>query len=499
VVTAPYDAPRYLFDTHSPEILRASLKKLQEAAFAKRMQTMQEYEDWYVGGDTVSKYIFRNPGEKDDSFNARIRRVCHMNYIGRIVDEIVDDVYGDEVTRSYGAGEEAADARLKDTLEWNNIVDTQQDWCRSQVLLGEGWANVAWRENPGTVAIFGVHPMDAWWRGDPDNPGHMIEFVETRASDLPNLPADFAGNVYVHWIWNEHEYCQVDNNGDYIVPPTPNKYGVIPYIRWKGRSVVGYDDGLSYVRDAVTIQKLVLNRTSDEDKLVRYQTHGLLVIQSIDRPTIESGADSFIRITDPTGKAYFINPGADIAAVSQSRKDLVAALFEISSVPMSLVVGGTASSGLQLAIEMRPLTRVVRSVETKATVSERQLLRVIAAVGRAHGDTAYPERPNPDVQFSHNFLPSDEKQEFDKDLSMLNNIPPLITTEDFLARHHKHLRNNPEAMAEYRKKLDEQDKAGSSMFGRLTPPEAPAGPAAPIDQGGRPRDEKPLGARDVNA
>ena len=486
MVEAAYTTPAYLFDTHSKAIIAASLKKLREASLDAHAKEIEQLEDFYEGGSDVVKYLYRNPAESEESFTARQKRFAHLNYVGRIVDELVDDVYGDEVQRSFGVdADPAADEALKTTLEFNNIIEVQQEVCRSQVLMGDGWINVSWREPDQMVGIFAVHPLDFWFRMDPGNPSRLLEIVERRRSDRPDLAKDDDGTACTYWIWNDTSFCEVDADGNYLTPATPNPYGTIPYVRWRGRSVVGGDDGLSFVRDAVSVQKLILNRVSDADKQIRYQAHGLLVIKGIDDPVIKSGADSFIRLSNPTDDAFFINPGADLKAVEDSTEGLVDRLFEISSVPASMVRGGTANSGLQLAIEMRPLTRIVGSVRTKAAAAEKRLITLIALIGRAHGQSVYPEVVDPVVEFSDNFLPSDEVQAFTRDMAMLSFVPvPLMTREDFLAKWHRKLRNNPAALAQY---IDEIDAEAAPLRESVSsPPQSvvvtsnPAQPPVPV-------------------
>jgi hypothetical protein len=497
-VLTPYVKPPYLFDPHNPAIIAESLDAMQKLSFDARTRELEELESLYEGGADVSKFLLRNDAESDKSFSARQKRLCHPNYVQRIVDELVDDVYGDEVVRSFGP--EASDDQneaLKQVYRKNRMRNLAPEVCRSQVLLGDGWINAAWQEEPKNVGLFAVHPLDMWSRQDPDNPSRLYEVAERRRSDRTDIPREKDTPAFTCWVWNREFFFEVDMHGRFLTPVTPNRYGVIPYIRWRGRSVVGREDGLSFVRDAATIQRLLLNRISDEDKLIRYQTHGLMVVNSIDEPVIKSGADSFLRLTNTDDKAYFINPGADIAAVQETIRDLKDSIFEISSVPSSLIVGGQASSGLQLLIEMRPLTRVVGAVRSLASVGEEELITVIAAISVAHGDTRFP-RPDtlePTVEFSDNFLPSDKQAEFDRDMAMLGNVPPLITIEDVLLKWHAKLRKSPEALRAYMEQLERDSQAASKgqvgsggvgTTGSTTPPVTPPAtpPAAPQTPGG---------------
>jgi len=482
-------APAY-FESMTEAIILASLRDLEANIDARMAAVYDEYEDWYLGGNLVQQYLYRNDKESDDSYSARVRRLANINYLARIVDELVDDAYGEEVTRHYGEpATPAHEETLQDCLSESHIIEEQQDYARSIVLFGKGVANVSFDEDDGLVKVRAVHPGQVAYRTHPNDPKRIVSLVERRSAF--GLGGSKFEEVETFWIWTETEFCQLDTKRRFIIPPTPHRYGRVPYVVFRGRGVVGEREGISYVRDVIGIQRLLLNRVSDIDKLTRYQCHGVLVIKGIDDRAVTTGADSFIRLTNPEDNAFFISPNANFAAANESVERLAAMLFEISNVPQSLVRGGQASSGLQLAIEMRPLVRTVQSLRIRSSAGERDLVCCVAAVGRAHDPSRYPD-PNaitPEVTFKDDFLPSDKNEEQDRDLVLLNNDPPLMTVRAFIEKHNPDIAGDPGKIDEYLRELKDEAAARGlgAMFGtpiKTSASAASGGSGEPTPPGG---------------
>ena len=478
---------RGMWEPITEDLVMASLLEFEKQVDKKRAMLYEEYENWYLGGSKVEGYLLRNDGERDDSYATRLKRIAHINYIGRIIDEIVDDAYGDEVDRKLGqtAGPDQ-ERRLAEVSELSNMLDIQQETCRTQVLLGDGWIYCSYSEEYQIPVWYPAHPGQIGFWVDRNNPRRIVRLIERRTEQT--MVGKDLKDVVEYWIWTPDEYARLDAKWRYIEPPTPHRIGSVPYVRWKGRGIVGEVDGISYARDLVGLNRLLLNRVSDVDKVIRYQTHGLLVIKSVDDQEVKSGADWFIRLSDPDSNAFFISPTANIQAAVDSIEDITKRMFEVGSIPMSLVRGGQASSGLQLAIEMRPLTRVVATVRAKGRVAEAELLKLTCAVGNAYGNGwPDPRTLRPEVRFVENFLPQDKDSEFARDLVMVNNVPPLMTIEKFIRKWTPELLGDEAAIAAYLDELRKQDGGagyGGSAGGKTSSGSGSTGGETPPSEGG---------------
>jgi hypothetical protein len=480
-----------LFGDLTRDLVRQGLAEWREQSLRERDARYDELEDWYRGGTYVTKYLEKKPGETVMELSARQKLIEYPNYVKCIADELVRNVYGFDVTRKLlDPATDAHNETLQAIFEANRIVSAQRMYGQGMVLLGDGWARAWWDEERQIPSVFPVHPKNVWFEADPNNPYKITTLIEKIVDDSSDPKDDQS----TYWVWTNDEFAYVDSSGAMLpaveggdIGPWPNLYGLIPYSHWVGRPLLGENYGLSCVNDAVTIQKVILNRLSDLNELVENQAHGLLITVNNENPELSSGPRRFIGL-GPGGEAYYINPNADIPGVLATMDASVSRMFESASIPISILRGGSASSGLQLAIEMRPLTAQIEELRTTSKQSERDLIRAVCAVGAAHG-LALPtaEACNPEVDFGGAMLPSDKDSEFKRDFAMVTAIPPLMTRESFVRKWQTSISDDA-GLAEYMQKLEAE---GGSMIsasgsGALT---SPAG--APAQSG----DYGPVGGR----
>jgi len=492
-----------LFEDLTAGMIRAGLAQARRQAVLDKQQDREELEAYYAGGREISSKLIRHPAEDHAEFAQRKARLLYPNYVARLADALIDGVYGDPVTRSIADATDEQLETLQDIWEWNLMPRVQRDIGYGIVVLGDAWVNCTYHERDRIIGVHAVHPDNIAYTTDPDNPNRVIELVETRAEEHI---VGSGKEVQTHWVWTLDEFGHFDDDGrpmDDGPWPAPNPYGWIPYVHFRGRPMLGVSDGLSYIRDQITIQRALMNRLSDEDVLCVEQIHGTLVLKGYQRANVDHGPRRAITVS-PDGDAFYINPNAAIKDLEESIDRLVKMLFETGSVPMSLVSGGTASSGLQLAIEMRPFTRVVESIRAECTASEKDLIRTVCVIGAVHG-LGLPEECNPVVEFSDNVLPSDRDGEFQRDLLMYQN--GLMLRTDFLARWIDKLGDDQAAIEEYEQQLEsektQRDYASGSRYSGLdskfgggggdllqppyVPPDSGGGqhgdPKNPIDQG----------------
>lgn len=470
-----------LFPRLSEGLVDASLRALQDTMRDKRKLLFEELDLYYYGGPDIVYKIEPKPAETADELSRRKRAVEYANYVRRLSREVIQGLYGDEVKRDIDATfPEATHQKLQDIWDQNRMITTQWNIGRDLYVLGDGWANIAFNQWTENVSVYAVYPGNIEYSTDPNDPNHLIEVVETRTSGKSRVPR--SGDLFTLWVWQDEIFDHLTSDGRHIPDakgqsgPWPNPYGRIPYVKWTGESSTGSTEGHSYVLDAVTIQRTILNRLSDMNTLIEDQAHGLLVLSGNEQPSVESGPKRFLAV-GPEGDAKFISPGAELAAVEASIMASIERMYETNSVPISMLRGGSANSGLQLAIEMRPYTRVVESLRASALQSERELVKMVCKIGAVHG-LGLPDDVTPVIEFSSNILPSDKNAEFTMDLAMVNNIPPLMTREHFIEKWIDRVRDM-ESLSAYIAALDAQDMISQSESGRVSGGAAPLPPAPP--------------------
>jgi len=459
-----------LFESRTEAAVIDSIRRLREEGQRAREAEMAEYENLYIGTKARNaQYLIRHHRERDNKWNERLLRWTNQNYYARFIDAIVDGVYGDPVERGFEESNEAQDALLTDILDRNGIDSLQRLYGVGQVRDGEGWVNVAWRDKRESVALFNCHAAHVWYQCDPNDPSVITDVVERRIQGraIGTETRTAAEQRYTYWIANDEWLWELDDDGHTITPKFPNPYGRIPYVRIMGRRIPGYDDGVSPVRDLVSMQKRAINRGSDIDTLIRYQAHALLVTISHDQPEVETGPVSFLNMP-VGGDAKYIQPNAPIADVLAVHEHELLEMAEIANVPLDIIRGGDSSSGIHLAMKTRPYMRLIHALRTEAKVGERDLIRCICAVGRAHG-LALPEDPKPRVRFSDNVIPVDKAEEFRRDYEQVTANPPLMTRREFVKRWNPDIAADEKAIDAYLIALDNEANAraerDASMFG----------------------------------
>lgn len=448
-----------LFESRTEAAVLDSVRRLREEAQRAREAELAEYENLYLGDRArCAQYLIRHHRERDNKWNERLLRFTNQNYYARFCDAIVDGVYGDPVERGLEESNKAQDAILADVFDRNAIDSLQRLYGLGQVRDGEGWINVAWRDNRESVALFNVHAANVWYQCDPNDPTVITDLVERRIQGRAlGTARNAVEQKYTYWVVNSEWLWELDDEGHTITPKFPNPYGRIPYVRILGRRVPGYDDGVSVVRDLVSMQKRAINRGSDLDTLIRYQAHALLVTISHDQPEVETGPVSFLNMP-VGGDAKYIQPNAPIADVLSVHEHELSEMAEIANVPLAILRGDESSSGIHLAMKTRPFMRLIHSLRTEARVGERDLIRCVCAVGRAHG-LALPEDPMPRVKFSDNVIPIDKDGEFTRDYQQVTANPPLMTRREFITRWNPDIAADAKAIEAYLAELDQEANA----------------------------------------
>lgn len=442
------------------DLIRQSIARMEKQLWEERERTYTELENFYIGGQNVRPYLVKFPAEEWSEYQDRLDRLEYPNYVARVADALIDGVYGDAVMRSLDADSEryVAQQEVLDAILTRNAMRRKQRQIGyGFVVLGDGWVNIAARDTAAgpMVAIMPAHPANIRHEVSDDDPSVIVSLTERRVSWRKATDGKLEKR-YSYWGWTLDEWVHIGFDGQ-VEDEGENVYGRIPYVKWPGRPVLGEVDGLSYVRDQVTTQKALLNKLSEMDVLTREQAHGTMVISDYDDVKTESGPTRAIKV-GANGSAAFIQPGAEIESLRNVIQDYIARMCETGNIPLSLLRGGTASSGLQLAIEMRPFTRTVETMRSDCTVSEIEMVRTICAVGRAHEmNLPDPEEISPRIDWSDNVLPSDKQAEFTMDMAMVSAFSPLMTRRDFVRKWHDGIETDDDA-EKYLIELESEDR-----------------------------------------
>jgi hypothetical protein len=406
------------------------ITQLQLDRDLERGKNYEKYQDFYLGGDRIKKYLDKHRKESAEQYRKRQERLADLNYTAALADQLIDALYGYPVERRI-EGTDSQIETFQGVLDDNWIDLIQRDIGWSMIVLGDAFLRIWWDEQEEMLRLQPVHPANILVLPDERDPLRPALLIEIQSYEY----TQFKKQKRTHYtIWTPEKVGTLDQDGRWVTAPQDNPYdGVIPYVHWRGRGMMGSYWGTSAIRSVVTMQQMIHNRTSMLDRVILMQTHGQLVVLSEEKTEITSSEDAFLPLR-PGEDAKYINPNAAIDEVQGSIERLIDRLFEVGRVPVSAVKGGQANSGFQLVMEYVPMERLVRAYRQEAIAAEYQLIDTICWVGSRHG-LDLPEVPEfSEVSFKEAFLPADKKAEFERDLFMLNNHPPLMTRKRFLRK-----------------------------------------------------------------
>ncbi len=405
----------------------------------KRQAEYQKANDFYRGGKDASKYLIRNVREDADEYAERVSRFANYNYYKRLAQQFISALYGKGVERIFD-GPPAKVERAKAIYEANNIERKRQLVAQGMVIHGDAFEKCWYDEErvgtePIRLSVFSaerIYPIV-----DPDDCDDLDALIEERVYykfDRKKMTQEPETRYY---LWEPDAVTTL--SGEYAAPESvEDGYGVIPFAHFRGLPIIGSYLGMALLEDVITIQEQLNNQASFLHDLVLYQSHGQMIVHSDDPKTaLGVGPKRFIQVHGgDTGRdeVSYINPNADIGAVVNSCNWIMEKLCDVGGVPLSAIRGGTASSGLQLAIEYEPMTNLVEMSQVNARAGEQETWGNVQAVGGAHGVNL--DNVTMDVRFPKTFLPGDDSAVLQEDLQMVNNRPPLMTVETFVDRHY---------------------------------------------------------------
>jgi hypothetical protein len=404
-------------------IARGFVAELEGDA-TERLSQYSEYGDFYEGGERVKKYLAKHPSEKPAEYQLRKDQMADMNYSAPLADQIINSFYGGTIERRV-IDDEKATERLDEIYNESQIGSLQRDYGNGQVVYGDGHTRIWFDEVDDLTRIQYV------------SPGNVFVLPSSRDALTPDILVEkraFEYDGFRRWprtewlVWTNDEYAVIlEEYGDstnkapmvtWKTPPSFNPYGIIPYAHWKGIGRTSGYWGKSAIRSVITLQKMVNNRTSKQDRVIAYQTHGQWVIYSDDEIKLVSGEARFMPLGQ-NDRAEILDQKANIEGAQQTIENMIDRMAEIGRVPVSAIRGGSANSGFQLVMEFVPMTHLRSSYIERATVAEDYQMWAVSRVGHVHSQGTPDELGKVEITFPESFLPVDKNEDFLRDTRLV--------------------------------------------------------------------------------
>jgi len=208
----------------------------------------------------------------------------------------------------------------------------------------------------------------------------------------------------------------------------PARYGVLPFVVFNGRRLVGDVLGHSMLRGIAELNHALNESVNNVLEILRFQAFSLLVIQGglhglpLDadgRPKLAIGEAGFLNI-DSEGRVYFADPNPKISEVLAVIERLIGMMYETGSIPVAVVQPqqSHAESAASRQIQFMPLVDLVEELITFDSESERDLIEKALLMDAIHRDgqttlEAVRERMGRvEIEFPRSFLPVDDLARF---------------------------------------------------------------------------------------
>lgn len=433
------------------QAMMVSVAEAQEIARFEDDEHQRELDRWYESGKQLTSGpagdLMRKEDEREEDWKQRVARMATVNALARIVDAVSDWIYHESPKRSLNLGqdrESKADEVLQDQLRRMKMRIAERDRGAGQVLRGRAWDCFGWRASrgpgdPGQITVRSVRRCDIYAEYDPTDPSRPTLLIHRFAPD----GALGVATSHQYVMWTDGTYASYDDKGAPLplgdLPPSgPNPFRIIPFSESRGITVPGTERCVSLVRDVIGLQRLVLNKISDLDQLVRYQSGDVMVLKdfaSDEKKTV--GATRFIRLNpDSNTDLFFASPAAKITEALDVIKQHVEWCFQTCGLPVTVLTGEQSESGYALAVRYQQAISLVKKYQERGAVGEEHAMRVMCAVGR-YGGLPLPEpwAFDPIVQFSDQIFPADRDAERLADSQDVE--AGRMTLKDYLRRHRK--------------------------------------------------------------
>ncbi len=417
------------------------------------------YRDFYTGGERPLRYIKKNSRESDEHWLERLGRLVGANYCAPIVNKPVQAEYGGRVRRTVGDAE--LQARLDAIARANALHTFQLKTARQRAIDGAAIVQVFWHPGPNLPQV--VEPAGGSVRLKHILPEHFFPIVLDDHERLDAVIIDRGENVAQRpsavlsqpgaAVPHRVEIYTPDDIAIYedgVRVNEPVGYGVLPFVVFNGRRLVGDVFGHSMLRGIAELNHALNESLNNVLEVLRFQAFSLLVIQgglhglptdADGRPKLAISEAGFLNI-DSEGRVYFADPNPKIGEVLAVIDRMIGMMYETGSIPVAVVQPqqSHAESAASRQIQFMPLVDLVEELITFDTESERELIEKALLLDAIHrsgpiGLGEVRERLGAvEIAFPRNFLPTDEAARFE--LLRAKREAGLLTRRMMLAAEH---------------------------------------------------------------
>ena len=379
------------------------------------------YRDFYRGGNLPLDYMARNSRESRKHWGERRNRLVAINYCAPIVDKLVRAEYSRRVARLV----ENPDAQMAlDFITRHNALHTfQLRTARQRAIDGTCIVQLFWDPAAQTVRLKHVLPEHFFpvCLADHDRIDAIIidKSASAAGSQACRGGAPPTGTVEIYTPGEVGVFQQGRRINDPAETGTREaSYGLLPFVIFNGRRLVGDVFGSSLLRGVAELNHAVNEALNNVLEILRFQAFSLLVIQGaldglpVDedgRPRLAISESGFLNV-DENGRVYFVDPNPKISEILAVLEALIRMMFETGSVPVAAAQPqqSHAESAIARSIQFMPLIDLVTELQTFDRESEEELIDKALRVQEVH--TGQPLNPGfIDVKFTRNFLPTDDQ------------------------------------------------------------------------------------------
>lgn len=468
-----------LFQSMAPEVIAQSLAQDRFNSDGARLEEMALNARYYDGASSgqwglIVNDLIRHPGERDDSYNDRIARFAHHNYIRPLANEYINPVASGEIRYEIPGATTRQSDELSRILSYNDMRSIQVQCATSQVLKGGGFIYPSWVEFDKNICFHSVLPENMEVETNPNN-GSQIAATYERRTIIPANGREV--NIYMVWVapgvdsssneryqrgWGHlfsedgHVLREMGDSGQF----DPNPYGILPvsYIRGVLSASAGEFYGKPAISDAVAQNKMFNNYRSDLQRTLKMQGWAMPVFIGANEPEKVVSQETFVDIEDPSGNFKYESPDAPIAETLEAGERAKEMMAETIGLPRDSIRGEVPESGFALIVKYATKAAMCGLLRTNYKYGWRQVIRITCAIGREHNlDLPDPSEMHgakePLVDFKEPVIPEDREHAKVNDLADVE--AGLMAPTDYVIKYNKNIHTEDAALA-YLEKVGNQ-------------------------------------------
>jgi len=423
----------------TPNKIFSDLESIERDAARLHHENYALYRDFYRGGNLPLDYLRRNARESRKHWSERRTRLVALNYCAPIVDKIVRSEYSRRVARKVES--EDAQAALDSLVRANALHTFQVRTARQRAIDGTCIVQLFWDPAASAVRLKHVLPEHFFPVCLSDHERIDAVIIDRSASlaGCAGTPGDHTVEIYTPGEVGVFQEGRRIN--DPAESPAPEaSYGMLPFVIFNGKRLVGDVFGASLLRGIAELNHAVNEALNNVLEILRFQAFSLLVIQGaldnmpVDedgRPRLAISESGFLNV-DENGRVYFVDPNPKISEILAVLESLIRMMFETGSVPVAAAQPQQShpETATARSIQFMPLIDLVTELQTFDRDSEAELIEKALLIQSVH--TGQPGNPGAiDVTFSRNFLPTDDNARLQMNIAALQ--AGLKTREQILS------------------------------------------------------------------